>query len=280
MIDKLLRRIAQRNAPDALAHTVSRLATLSNASSLASSSGLHDPFRIGYPLRASSRQARTGQTAPGASNPWHMAVDAYIQRREGGAGIPDQPAFFAEWGAAHLAVAQLLWAEHDRLHMGWVHIYSADRLLAVVLPRKRKILLQTSAYGGHTEPLVWKQMGTSTPTSAPSHAGFTTQHLHSLLWFYGQAYSGAPDLLPQQMGSSLLQLRRFPHIEPAALDMRHLALIHVFSAGALSFAQLQRQVAAHYADSLCADIASLYFTGALHLLDSEPLPPPSAATSP
>ncbi len=287
MIDKLLRRIALRNTPVSLAESttgvlapsITKLPTQGSTSSPATSSGLHDPFLVGYPLRPSSRQARTGQTTPGANNPWQIAVDAYIQRREAGAGVPDQPAFFANWGTAHLAVAQLLWAEHDRLHLGLVHIYSADRLLAVVLPRKRMVLLHEQAYGGHAEPLVLKHITSDAQAHAPSHKGFTALQLQSLLWFYGQAYSGAPDLLPRQIGTSPMQLRRFPHVEPAALDMRHLSLIHLFSAGALSFAQLQRQVAAHYADSLCADVASLYFTGTLHLLSNESLASSADASS-
>jgi hypothetical protein len=275
MIDKLLRRIARRSAPDALSPTIDKQPTHDSTDD-----DSDDPFHPSYPLHPFSRSARTGQTAPGASNPWHLAVDAYLQGREGGAGRPDLPVFFAEWGTAHLAVAQLLWAEHDRLHMGGVHIYSADRLLAVVWPRKRKVLLQASAYRSHAEPLVWKILETDPQNTAPAYTSFTTLHMHSLLWFYGQAYSHAPELLPQELGTSLLQLRRLPHIEPAALDIRHLALIRVFSAGALSFAQLQRQVAAHHADHLCADIASLYFTGTLHLIGHEPLPSSAVATSP
>jgi hypothetical protein len=57
-----------------------------------------------------------------------------------------------------------------------------------------------------------------------------------------------------------------------------LALIHIFSGGAISFTQLQRLVSPEHAKSLCPDLASLYFTGALRLLD-DTMTPPAVSTA-
>ncbi len=269
MIEKLLARIARRSRPGSLPAPISVLAAGRHGEVLLhSSASAHDPFSMPYPASKRVRSARSGLTQPGTSDAWLQACDAYVNQRLSGGQIADQPAFFAYWGAAHMAVAQMLWAERDQLHMGLAHIHSGDALLAVVQPSHRQVSLNAQAYQskaalslhqlpvGQGEGLEHMKQGKE----------FVSHGLHSLLWFYGQVYSSATDLLPPEMGTQLIQLRRFPPVAPAALEMRHLALIHVFSGGALSFAQLQKQVAPDHASSLCADLASFYFTGSLRLL--------------
>jgi hypothetical protein len=269
MIDKLLLRIARRSPSVAHLQPISILAAGSHGSSLPhSSSGQQDPFSTGFPAPSRFRSAHASLSVPGADNAWQMASDAYINARSCGAPIPDQPAFFAHWKPAHMAVAQLLWAEHENLHLGQVQIHSGDQLLAVMTPARSKVALRVQAYEIQA-PLALRQMPAHTnsePNLPDASKGFEHCSLHSLLWFYGQVYSAAPDLLPPEMGTHLIQLRRFPAVEPAALEMRHLALIHIFSGGALSFMQLQQHVAQAHRPCLCADVASLYFTGALRLL--------------
>jgi hypothetical protein len=230
-----------------------------------SSGSEHDPFSTPYPAPGRLRSARSGFTEPGPSNAWLMACDSYVKRRYAGAPIADQPAYFAEWGVAQMAVVQMLWAERERLAEGEVHIRSGDVLLAVYSPMQRRVMLHAAAYQP-SAPLALHLLPPGQATGAPQSKEFVSYPLYSLLWFYGQVYSGAPDLLPQEISTQLIQLRRFPLVEPAALEMRHLALIHVFSGGALSFTQLQQQISQEHANSLCADLASLYFTGALRLL--------------
>lgn len=265
MLDKLLRRIAKRKATPGDAPLSVMAAGSHGESSNISSAGAHDPFNTSYPASGRRRSVRTGQTLPGAQNAWVLASDTYIRARLNGAPISDQPAYFAGWGAAQMAVAQMLWAEHERLHSGEATINCGPALLAVVQPTKLGVLINAAAYQ-QTEPLSLHQVALEKRAKPLDTSTFEVHALYGLLWFYGQVYSGAPDLLPLEIGKQLIQLRRFPPIAPAALEMRHLALIHVFSGGALSFAQLQKQISPEYADSLCADLASLYFTGTLRFL--------------
>jgi hypothetical protein len=266
MIDKLLARIARRGSPEAHATPISVLVAGSHGEgNPLSSGGTHDPFSMAYPAPGRLRSARSGHTRPGANNAWLLASDAYVGDRMSGGRIPDQPAFFAGWGPAHMAVAQMLWAEQERLHLGQARIQSGAALVAVVLPVKKQVLIQATAYQAQ-QALSLFQLPQGQSNGLPAGKEWVSHTLYSLLWFYGQVYSAAPELLPQEMGQQLIQLRRFPPVEPAALEMRHLALLHVFSGGALSFAQLQRQVPAEQLGSLCADLASLYFTGSLRLL--------------
>jgi hypothetical protein len=263
MIEKLLSRIARRSP---LPNPLSVIAPGSHGlSAYASSSGAQDPFSTPYPAPGRMRSARSGLTEPGPNNAWLLACDAYVSGRDAGAPIADQPAFYADWGVAHMAVAQMLWAEREQLGDEPVHILSGEEVLAVLMPTQRMVMLRAAAYQPNA-PLVLHRQSARRGAPMPPEKDLTHHSLYSLLWFYGQVYSGAPDLLPEQMGTQLIQLRRFPLVEPAALEMRHLALIHVFSGGALSFTQLQQQVSPEHAGNLCADMASLYFTGALRLL--------------
>ncbi len=274
MLDKLLARIAGRNAAETEPAPLSVIAGGEHGrghSSLISSAGALDPFSTSYPASSRVRSARAGLTQPSASNEsnaWQTACDAYIAHRVNGGRIADQPAFFSGWGAAHMAVAQMLWAEHDRLHWGQATMRSGPALLAVLQAQGRSVTINESAYDEAASLSLHQaqfQQHTNLGTQA-NGKDFVSYPLHALLWFYGQVYTHAPDLLPPEMGTQLIQLRRFPPVTPAALEMRHLALIHVFSGGALSFAQLQRLTPTDKASNLCADLSSLYFTGALRLL--------------
>lgn len=271
MFDKLLARIAGRNTAETEPVPLSVIAGGEHGrghSSLISSAGAMDPFGTSYPASNRVRSARTGLVQSSASNAWQTACDAYTAYRVNGGRIADQPAFFAGWGAAHMAVAQMLWAEHDRLHWGQATLSSGPALLAVLQAQTRTVMINEGAYAEaaplslhQAQPQLQTKLGT--PVNGK---GFVSYPLHALLWFYGQVYTNAPDLLPPEMGTHLIQLRRFPPVTPAALEMRHLALIHVFSGGALSFAQLQRLTPTDKASNLCADLSSLHFTGALRLL--------------
>ena len=265
MLNKLLRRIARRRAAPEDAPLSVMAAGSHGDASMISSASAQDPFSTSYPASGRRRSVRSGQTLPGAQNAWTIASDAYIRARSHGAPISDQPAYFAQWGVAQMAVAQMLWAEHERLHLGEATIHCGRALLAVVEPKRLNVWIKTAAYQ-QTEPLSLHQQSSVQSAKRPDTSTFEAHAMYALLWFYGQVYSGAPDLIPTEIGEQLIQLRRFPPVAPAALEMRHLALIHVFSGGALSFAQLQKQIAPEHASSLCADLASLYFTGALRFL--------------
>jgi hypothetical protein len=275
MIRQMLERIAKRRlAADQTPATVLP-SSMQAPDGAISSAGSQDPFSTIFPAPSRVSGARSGVSSGGVGNAWQMACETYTQQRSAGAQIPDQPALFADWSLAHLAVAQMFWGEHDQLHHGEVQIRSGDALLAVIQPAKRKVLIRPSAFQPQA-PLALRQLPAdqtlkySAPASATQEQSIS---LYSLLWFYGQVYAEAPQLLPAEMGRHLIQLRRFPLVEPAALEMRHLALIHVFSGGALSFSQLQKLVLPEHLASLCPDLASLFFTGAIRLLDDQLLKP-------
>jgi hypothetical protein len=272
MLERLLRRIAQRDSLVPGGEPAPQvLPTLNKTTPLSTGGTAIDPFTAGYPAYGSHRLPRTGKTHPGIDNPWQIAAQAFMQARETGAPIPDQPAFFADWGPAHLALAHLIWAEHQQMSRGLVHVHSQSRLMASVLPRKRKVLINPQAYAGVEHPLTWRQLNALTSASeidmdSGAGKGFVPVHLHTLMWFYGQTWSGAPSLLPPEIGTLRIELRRLPLVEPSVLMMRHLTLIHVLSGGPLSFAQLQHQVAAEHQASLCADLASLHLSSTLRLV--------------
>jgi hypothetical protein len=282
MLEKLLRRIALREAPvlgqtpvqpspQLSGQNSSQLTTLHKTTPLSTGGSPIDPFTAGYPAYGAERLPPTGKTSPGADNPWQVAAQTFMQARETGAPIPDQPAFFADWGVAHLALAQLIWSEHKQMSSGLVHVHSQGKLMASVLPRKRKVLINPKVYAGMEHALTWRQLNALTSASnidmdSGAAKGFNPVHLHTLMWFYGQTWGGAPSLVPNELGSRRIELRRLPLVEPAALMMRHLALIHLLSGGPLSFAQLQQQVSAEHQSSLCADLASLYLAATLRLV--------------
>ncbi len=99
--------------------------------------------------------------------------------------------------------------------------------------------------------------------SKPQEQGFVQGTWHQLLWFYAQSQYEAASLLPSTFGVEHIQLRRFPQITPAALDVRHLALIHVLSAGSMPFAQIEMLVASEHRPYLCPDLAALSMLGAI-----------------
>jgi hypothetical protein len=265
VIEKIFRRIADRNLLQSESAT-SALAASTDAKSYDSQSAGSDPFSTSYPAPSSHRLVYTAADAP---NAWAQAKAAYIQRCIQGHRISKQPAYFSNWGSAHLAVAHMLWADHERLQSCDAMIYCGDALLAVVQAKKSKLLINPLAYQS-AAPLSIQALPLGQAAKTADVAEYQACAKDALLWFFGQVDSRAPDVMPFEIGAQLIQLRRIPPVEPAALEMRHLALIHLFSGGALSFSQLQMQLSEEYAQYLCADLASLFCTGTLRLLASPP----------
>lgn len=262
-MEKIFRRIADRSLRQSES-ALSLLAASSDGESDDSQSGGIDPFGTSYPAPS---QQRPGHIAADAPNAWAHAKAAYVQRRIQGHRISEQPAYFSNWGSAHLAAAHMLWAEHERLQSCDAMIYCGDALLAVVQAKKSKLLINPLAYQS-AAPLSIQALPLGQAAKTADVAEYQTCAKDALLWFFGQVDSRAPDVMPFEMGTQLIQLRRIPPVEPAALEMRHLALIHLFSGGALSFSQLQMQLSEECAQYLCADLASLFCTGTLRLLAS------------
>jgi hypothetical protein len=66
-----------------------------------------------------------------------------------------------------------------------------------------------------------------------------------------------------------LVLRRFPKVEPDILQLRHLRLMHALSRQRISFDDLLPLLQAADRDLVCPDLAALYLTGVLQLVNSD-----------
>jgi hypothetical protein len=279
MIEMLLKRIAQRAAPrDANALKAQTLLSEQHVfknsaadglagSEEASQAWLDDPFGAGddAPQQTSPH---TGQTLPGMANAWQVAALAYLQAGPA-VRLDGQPAYFKHWGQAHVALAQLIWSEREAMNENLSHVLCGNHLLAVVDGSKMSFAIHPEGFNPNT-PLHWQRAKPKKPDAASQSEDGHHVHLHTLMWFLGQIYAPSVDWLPQELGSSRIQLRRFPQVPPAAMAMRHLALLHQFSRGAMSFARLERSIEPAHRHFLCADLTSLFLSNTMRLLP--PLP--------
>jgi hypothetical protein len=262
MIDQLLQRIAQRGAGPAPER---------NDSSLVSSNPSSQPY---FPAGSSRTSERSAAQPDRALAMWQQSKIDYLQASALQAvaqppGIPIvlTPEVFAQFGPAHCAVAALLWAEQQAiakltLTSPSITVRGSEGLVAVYQTLDQTVLInpQVSPAGLHSLSL------RAHVTHGPAH--WPKELLHNatvsmLLWFYAQTVPTAVHLLPDAVISQSLQLRKFPAVAAQALEVRHLGLIHRFSAGAVSFDQLLRQASDDEVGRLCADLTALYLTGAL-----------------
>jgi hypothetical protein len=198
---------------------------------------------------------------------WDRACKAHFEACVDRTNPPQLPAIFADYGGAHAAVAQALWTGHKNSSHQLVHISSPDGVVAILHPAQQRVWVHAQAHYYEPDALSWQEMPAN--TAPPDGPQFHSTTVQQLLWFYGQAVPLAPHALPVEMASAPLQLRRFPPVEPQTLEIRHLALLRLLSAGALTFDQLVARTSADDQQFLCADLASLYFTGSLVLLTSK-----------
>ncbi|NJS36482.1 MAG: hypothetical protein HC765_08730 [Brachymonas sp.] len=149
-----------------------------------------------------------------------------------------------------------------------MHITCNHELLALIDADERTATLKINVHAVPLESLSWQEKHSAARYhSGLKGEGFVTIPIYHLLWFYGQRVADAVSDLPSNFGSSVLQLRRLPLIDPALLHMRHLALMHRFSGGAAYFSALYHSMHGDEQLCLCADLASMYFTGALKQME-------------
>lgn len=258
MLEKLVRRLVGRSTDAATPQSSidSRLLSASHANSFSDSELRPFPARS-YTTQAPYQRESTAQT-------WAGACKAHFDACVDPLHPPQLPAIFSSFGGGHAAVAQALWTEHTKTYPLLVHISGPHGVVAVLDQAQQRVWVRLGAPYIEPQTLAWIEMAAS--TMPPVTDDFASTTVHHLLWYYGQAVPLAPAALPADMGSAPLQLRRFPPVDPQALDMRHLALLRVLSAGALTFEQLQGRTSAPDQAHLCADLASLYFTGSLVLM--------------
>ncbi|MGA8516323.1 MAG: hypothetical protein WB821_16295 [Burkholderiaceae bacterium] len=195
---------------------------------------------------------------------WERACKAHFEACVDSTHPPQLPAIFSAYCGAHATLAEALWTEYKNSYHPLVHIRGPDGLVAVLDQAQQRVWVRADAHYCEPHALIWQAMPAT--TSLPDTPQFHSTTVQHLLWFFGQAVPLASRALPVGMGSEPLQLRRFPPVAPQALEMRHLALLRLLSAGALTFDQLLARTSAGDQQFLCADLASLYFTGSLVLL--------------
>lgn len=276
MINQLLQRIAKR----ATQSTQQRHAD-SLVSSNLHSNALSRPF---FPAGSNQSQARSATQPDRALAMWQQSKRAYKQfcaDRAASSGtaldvyIPPMPQVFTDFGPAHNAVAALLWVQQPQVDQllrtsHAVAVRGSEGIVAVYQALDQIVGVSRKASSASLHTLALRTQ----PNGSAAHLGadFSSTTAPMLLWFYAQTVPRAVDLLPDDLVCQSLQLRKFPAVAAQALEVRHLGLIHRFSAGAISFDQLLRQVDGDAAYCLCADLAALYLTGALCAAPTPGLP--------
>jgi hypothetical protein len=209
--------------------------------------------------------------APDASG-WQAACELYSEQAWQAASHP-RAAYFASFGALHLAVAELLYERNDELaalgERRVVHIENSAGLLAAYSPSQRLVQLRA-----HTTALAQIARGSvlnvrMMPGSAglldgAAAQGFQTWPVAALFWHYGQASLSALDHLPR-FAQQRLHAKRFPALDPSTMLLRQLHLIHVISHHEPSFEQLLPLLHEDGRAFVCPDLASLHLTGTLRI---------------
>jgi hypothetical protein len=202
------------------------------------------------------------------TNVWQAAVQDYLAACATRTEPPSLPSPFAQYGAGHAALAQLLWEGHKNTLQRGMHILGPHALVAMFGPLEKKVWVHRNlpTYAAHD--LAWQEAPDDALPSDTQAGEFDATTQHHLLWFYGQTVPEAVQSLPASMGVLALRLRRFPPVEPKALELRHLAMLRLFSAGPMHFSHLLANTHKQDQGKLVADVASFYFTGSL-----APVPP-------
>lgn len=181
--------------------------------------------------------------------------------------------YFAGFGALHVAVAQELFDRADELkslgERRVVYLENAAGLLAVFSPEQQRVQIRANntalAQIARSSAIHVRVM----PSAAglldrAATQGFKTWPLMALYWHLGQAALSAIDMMPTLTTQKLL-LRRFPALEPSAVLLRQLQLMHHIGHSDASFEQLLPQLQGDVLAHVCPDLASLYLTGTLRI---------------
>ena len=205
-------------------------------------------------------------------SPWAAACAAYSERMTL-TGEASHAAYFAGFGALHVAVAQELLDRAEEFNgLGErrvVHLENAAGLIAVFSPAQRMVQIRanTTALAQIARSCtihVRVMPAAAGLLDVASAQGFKTWPLMALYWHFGQAALSAIDRMPTLTTQKLI-LRRFPAIEPSAVFLRQLQLIHQIGHSESSFEQLLPQLQGDVLTHVCPDLASLYLTGTLRI---------------
>ncbi len=258
MLEQLLRRIASRGELPPLLDNHGQPPVSSPSSS--GNSG-----RRSFPARGVHAATAHPQQDDSASslNLWQGAVDDYLAACASRTEPPSLPSPFAQYGDGHAALAQLLWEGHKNTLQRGMHILGPHALVAMFGPLEKKVWVHRNLPTYAARDLAWQEAPEGALPPATQLGEFDTTNQHHLLWFYGQTVPEAVHALPASIGEQALRLRRFPPVDPKALELRHLAMLRLFSSGPMPFSHLLANTKKHDQCTLVPDVASFYFTGAL-----------------
>jgi hypothetical protein len=258
VLEQLLRRIANRGDLPPLADKHDTLP-------LAGPSGSDHSGHRSFPAHSGHwADARLHpRSAASNLNVWQRAVDNYLAACGERTEPPALPSPFAQYGEGHAALAQLLWEGHKNTLQRGMHIIGPHALVAMFGPLPKQVWVHRNLPTYGAQDLTWQEAPESVLPPGSELAEFDTTNQHHLLWFYGQAVPEAVHALPVGIGEQSLKLRRFPPVDPKALELRHLAMLRLFSSGPMPFSYLLANTKKQNQGTLVADVASFYFTGAL-----------------
>lgn len=204
------------------------------------------------------------EQAKACSEMWQKMVAAHrLARTSQVPTTPSPPGFGLN--STHAAIAQLIWDSKDSLERNVYHLASlpSGQMIGELLPKHRQIKLLRGLEPGQTSLALRAMPSSMLPLSERISADFERHSIYTLLWFLGQMSADAPSLLPPAVMAQPIQMRKLPSVPPASLEVRHLALFYRFSAGALPLTTLLEGMNDAEQVDLCADLSSLYLTGAL-----------------
>jgi hypothetical protein len=232
---------------------------------------------------AAARRAATARNArhlPDDSlSPSSLAWRAVQQRRpaEGAGGPSGEPP--AGHSAEHMLtrIGQLIWMHRRDLREERVlHFEARGSLLGVLDAPTHQVFVRTTVFDAFAQsgtPLDKITAAVRPPSAGalPRGQHFKAHAMHDLLWLFGQNDPSATQVVPGRVATDALHLRRMPGVTPALLAPRHWALIRVMLGGPLVLSSLQTRLQAEVGapcDGLAADLASLYLTDSLRLVQA------------
>lgn len=154
------------------------------------------------------------------------------------------------------AVAAQLWDSRDQPRGRPIHVRSDHTLLAVLDTNKLTVAIRVNA---QLTDLIHLNTVFMPQSAADAPVGFVTQPLWDVLWHFGVTDPAASMLVPGDIASRKIHMRRLPLITPGLLEVRHTLILRELSRQDLTFEQLCA-LAPTPASVLCKDIAALYLT--------------------
>ncbi|MBX3655663.1 MAG: hypothetical protein KIS62_15160 [Ramlibacter sp.] len=187
-----------------------------------------------------------------AEMPWHDQVTQKVPL-----SIPE-----AQWASddeLDVLLGGLIWRERRALRKRVSHWLSRNTLLAVVDTLAWRVALRPRVTKEHLPDagFVARPSSAATPPD-----GFRSLPLDDLLWKFGLYGAASPEVLPRGFAGRAVALRQLPQISEGLLAPRHLSLMRMLGAQALTLEELRTRLEANRED-LLRDLTALYLTRSL-----------------